>query len=124
MVRYCSLRIILIDQVCTSTGSTYDLFEVNVNEVNCTCFLEIYHQKHEEYAKIKKERDLYRRPYMFSASYTREYQRGLENLDKQVSVLSNELENLVRNFNAVIVQMLRTVECLHFDGLVHRDIKR
>ena len=61
---------------------------------------------------------------MFSGLYAQEYQRGLEDLDKQVSVLSNELENLVRNFNTVIVQMLKAVECLHFDGLVHRDIKR
>ena len=59
---------------------------------------------------------------MFSAP--QEYQRGLETLNKQVSLLSNELENLMRNFNAVIVQMLKAVECLHFNGLVHRDIKR
>ena len=59
---------------------------------------------------------------MFSA--LQEYQCGLEALDKQVSALSNELENFVRNFNAVIVQMMKAVECLHFNGLVHRDIKR
>ena len=59
---------------------------------------------------------------MFSAP--QEYQYELEALNKRVSVLSNELENLVRNFNAVIVQMLKAAECLHFNGLVHRDIKR
>ena len=57
-------------------------------------------------------------------SVPQEYQCELEALNKRVSVLSNELENLVRNFNAVIVQMLKAVECLHFNGLVHRDIKR
>ena len=59
---------------------------------------------------------------MFSAP--QEYQCELETLNKQVSLLSNELENLTRNFNAVIIQMLKAVKCLHFNGLVHRDIKR
>lgn len=112
--------LIIILNICP--GSTHDIFKVNVNGVNCTCFIEIYHQKHEEYIKIKKQRDLFRRPYMFSAP--EEYQCGLEALNKRVSVLSNELENLMRNFNAVIVQMLKAVGCLHFNGLVHRDIKR
>lgn len=103
-------------------GSTHDLFKVNVNGVNCTCFLEIYHQKHDLYNKIRKERDSFRRPYMFCAS--QEYQHGLEILNRQVSLLSNELENLMRNFDAVIVQMLEAVDCLHSNGLVHRDIKR
>ena len=100
------------------------MFKVSVNGVDCTCFIEIYHQKHEQYTKFKKERDSFRKPYMFSEHVAREYQCELEALNKQVSVLSNELENLMRNFNAAIVQMLKAVECLHYNGLVHRDIKR
>ena len=61
---------------------------------------------------------------MFNVHVAQGYQRELEALNKQVSVLSNELENLMRNFNAAIFQMLKAVECLHYNGLVHRDIKR
>ena len=109
-------------RVNTHAGSTHDLFKVNVNGMSCTCFLEIYHQKHDQYMKILAEKNLFRRPYMFSAP--QEYQYGLDALNNQVSALSNELENLVRNLNFVVVQMLQAVDCLHSNGLVHRDIKR
>lgn len=99
------------------TGSLHDLFKVTVNGINCTCFLEIYHQKYDWYTNAIRKMNSYKRPCMFVDS--EEYQCGL-----QISTLSIELENLERNFNAIIVQMLKAVKCLHTNGLVHRDIKR
>ena len=103
-------------------GSIHDLFKVTVNGVNCTCFLEIYRQKHNHYTEKKKERDLHTRPYMFFTP--QKYQDGRDALNKQVSALSSELENLERNFNSIITQMLQAVDCLHSKNLVHRDLKR
>jgi len=95
---------------------------VYVTEVQCNCFLEIYQKIYDEYCKAKKESDKHRSPYMFNLPP--QYYLTLEELEQKVSYFSIQLENLVRNFNAIVVQMLEAVKSLHSHNLVHRDIKR
>ena len=103
-------------------GSIHDLFQIEVNRVHCNCFLEIYHEKYKEYTQIKNGMESYITPYGFHAPP--EYHRVLSEFKRNLSSMSIQLENLVRNFSAIVVQMLETVMSLHSQNLIHRDIKR
>jgi len=103
-------------------GSIHDLFRIEVNRVHCNCFLEIYHEKYKEYTQIKNGMELYKTPYGFHAPL--KYHQTLSEFERKLSSLSIQLENLVRNFSAIVVQMLEAVMSLHSQNLIHRDIKR
>jgi len=95
---------------------------VCVDKVQCNCFLEIYQKIYDEYSEAKKNSDKHRSPYMFNLPP--QYYLKLEELEQKVSYFSIQLENLVRNFNAIVFQMLEAVMSLHSRNLIHRDIKR